>query len=105
LEVVDRTGRRCEMQDVIERPFAMDEVGDVVFHERETVAAEKMLDVRGVAGDQIVHADHFVTAIEEQLAEIRPEETGAARDQPTSHSVLVPASNRNVSEALALHAL
>jgi len=45
-------------------------VGDVVFDESEAIAPDEMLNVRGAAGDQVVHADHLVSASEEQLAEV-----------------------------------
>src|SRR5260370_24644109 len=83
----------------------MHEVRDVVLHERESVAAEEMLDVGGVTGDQIVHADHFVTALEKELAQVRAEESSTARDQGPRHSVLFPAPDRNVREPFALHAV
>ena len=63
----------------------MNVVRDVVLDETESIATEKMLDVRGRSGDEVVHADDFMTAIEEKLAKVRAEEAGTARDQGTRH--------------------
>src|SRR5204863_2847408 len=85
LEVVDGTRGRCEVQYVIERAVDVDVVGDVVFDEAEAVAAEEVLDVFRIAGDEVVHADDFVSAIEKELAEVRAEEAGAAGDERAGH--------------------
>src|SRR5207245_1388781 len=84
-QIVDRTGGRREMQDVVECTFAVNVIRDVVFDEREPIAADQMLDIRGTARDQVVHADHFMAAIEEQLAQMGAEEPRPTRDQGTPH--------------------
>ena len=85
LEVVDRAGRRREVQDVVERPVDVDVVRDVVLDEREAVAADEVLDVARDAGDEVVDADDFMAALEEQLAEVRAEEARAAGDERAAH--------------------
>ena len=45
-----------------------------------------MLDVvAAIAGDEVVDADDFVAALEEKLAEMRAEESGAAGDERAAH--------------------
>src|ERR1043165_9608509 len=83
--MVDRGRRRGKGQYVIDRSLDVNVVRDVVLDEREAVVAEEVRDVRRAAGDEVVDADHFVAAREKELAEVRAEEAGAARDQGTAH--------------------
>ena len=52
---------------VVERALEVDVVRDVVLDEDE-VAAGQVLDVGDVAGEEVVHADHGVAAVEQVLA-------------------------------------
>jgi 3-hydroxyacyl-CoA dehydrogenase len=85
LQVVDRRGRRREVQDVVERSWHMDEVADVLVEELELLQREKVLEVPQVAGDEIVHPDHFIAFADEAIAEVRTEEAGGAGDQDAWH--------------------
>ncbi len=40
----------------------------------------KMRDVRGVAGQQVVDADHLVPAIEQRFRQVRADEPGGSGD-------------------------
>src|SRR5881275_3092858 len=99
------------MEDVVERPFDVDVGGDVELDEAEAVAAEEMRDVLRAAGDEVVDADDFVAAGEEEIAEVRAEEARAAGDQRTTHLHALPhpdiggAADADVRESLGLHAL
>jgi hypothetical protein len=46
---------------------------------------EEVLDVFGVSGDEVVHADHLVPLFDEAVTKVRPEEPGAAGDECTRH--------------------
>ena len=83
-QVVDGGGRAREVEDAVERALEVDVVRDVVLHEHE-VAAGQVLDVRHVAGDQVVHADDGVAVVEQVLGEVRAEEAGGAGDESARH--------------------
>ena len=60
LQVIDRAGRRGEVQDVVDRPVDLERMRDVVADEGEAVVAAQMLDVGRAAGDEVIDADDFV---------------------------------------------
>ena len=63
----------------VERAGHVHVVGDVVVDEHEAATAEQGLDVADIPGDEVVHSDDFVVALQQQLTEVRPDEPGAAR--------------------------
>jgi len=79
-QIIDRAGRRGEMQDVVHHSVNLQRVGNVVANERETVAAAQTLDVFSIAGNKIVDADDFVTFRQEALTKMRADKPGAARN-------------------------
>jgi hypothetical protein len=52
----------------------------VVVDEPESLLAEQVLDVLLAAGAAVVDAQHVVAAIDEEVAQVRPEEAGPAGD-------------------------
>jgi len=70
LEVVDRRGGRGEVEDVVEFPRDMDEVGHVVLDENELRASEKALDVVERAGDEVVHAHHLKPLVQQPATQM-----------------------------------
>src|SRR5438445_13874254 len=84
-QVIDGAGRRGEMQNVIERTLDVDVIGDIVLDEAESAPAQQVLDVGGTSGDEIIHADDFMTALQEQFAEMGAEKAGPACDQRARH--------------------
>ena len=61
-QIIDWTGRRCEVKHVVDLLFREeDEVRDVVFDEPEILVPGEMADVRRVTGDQIVDGDDAMT--------------------------------------------
>ena len=67
----------------VERALELDVVRDVVLHEDE-VAADQVLDVGDVAGQEVVHPHHGVAAVEQVLGEVRPDEAGGAGDESSA---------------------
>ena len=69
------------MQDEVERTIYVDVIGDVVLDKLESRVAEQMGDVLGPAREEVVHADDFAAFFQQQVAQMRPQETCAAGDQ------------------------
>ena len=79
-EVVHRAREGGEVVDEVDRLLAGDRLDDVVVHEGEPVVAE-VVDVLERRDDEVVDADHAVAALQERLAEVGAEESGAAGDE------------------------
>ena len=77
-EVVDGTGGRGEMPNVIDGAIEEDKFGNVLLDEFEVGVATEMGDVVDATGDEVVDADDFVTAGEEEVAEVGAEEASGA---------------------------
>jgi hypothetical protein len=54
-------------------------VGDVGLHHPERADADQVRDVAGVAGDEVVQAEHVPAVLQQPLAQVRAEEPGATR--------------------------
>ena len=81
LEIIDRAGRRGEMEDVIDFSSGRKMiVRDVVLDEGEILVAGEVLDVLEVAGDEIVDRDDAMTFREQPVGQMRAEKSGAAGD-------------------------
>ena len=76
-QVVDRAGRRGEVEDEVHGLGKLDVRGHVVVHERERVIAD-VLDVREGSGVEVIDADHPMPLREQMLTQVRPEETSAS---------------------------
>ena len=77
-QIIHRTRRRGEMQDIVQRLRHFDIAADVVIDEAKARIFEKGADVLVGAGRIVVHAQHFVPLIEKTLAQVRADEAGAA---------------------------
>src|SRR5207248_1852570 len=53
-QVIDRTGRRREVQNVVQRPVNLQRVRNVMANEREAVVAAQVFQVGQAAGDQVI---------------------------------------------------
>ena len=74
-----RRRRAGEVVDLVDlQPQRLD---DVVAKEIEVRLREKVGDVRLLAREEVVDADHVVTFADEPLAEMATEEAGAASDE------------------------
>ena len=67
------------MEHEVHRTIDVDMACDIVTDELE-IAVSQMRDVREIAGQQVVHADHRVPAIEERFAEMGSDESRGAGD-------------------------
>ena len=64
-------------------------------HQFKALVVQKMLDVVAGAGEEIFHAQHFVTAGQQGLAQERADKAGAAGYQDTLfHCQLLPYDER-----------
>ncbi len=73
-QVIDWTGRRCEVKHVVDLLFRnKDEVRDVVFDEPEILVPGEMADVRRVTGDEIVDGDDTMTFCQKPIRQMRAE--------------------------------
>ena len=70
LQVIDRAGRRGEVQHVVDRLVIIDVVRDVMTPELETRVRTQMLDVAERAGDEVVNADYLMAHRQETLAQM-----------------------------------
>src|SRR4051812_14912953 len=80
LEVINRACGRCEVKNEIHVVRQKDVVRDVVFDELVVLIARKVLDVCGVAGNEVVDPDDAVAFCEKAISEVGTEESGAAGD-------------------------
>jgi len=68
------------MKDVIDRARDIDILGDVVLHYCKWRVPCEMAQVGGSAGDHVIDRENFPAAIEEVVAQVRPEKSRASRD-------------------------
>jgi hypothetical protein len=68
------------MKDVINRTWDVDILRDIVLHDCKRRFRFQMAQVGGRAGDQVVDRQNFPAAIEEVIAKMRPEKSGATGD-------------------------
>src|SRR6185437_8564490 len=81
LEVVDRAGRRREVQHAVERAGHVRVRRDVVADELERRLADEVRDVVRVPGDEVVETHHLVSVGQKAVAQVRAEEPRSARDE------------------------
>ena len=79
-QIIDRTGQRGEVQHIIHGAVDLQRMRDVVADELEAVVFPQRLDVLQSAGDEVIHADDFIAALEETFAQMGTDEAGAAGD-------------------------
>ena len=83
-QVVDRRRGRREVVDEVDR--LVDEVGlDDVGVDVDELRNPDVLDVRERPGLQVVDADHAMTPTQQLVAQMRPEEAGAAGHKTCGH--------------------
>ena len=81
--VVDRAGRAGQVVDLVD--LDVEREGHVVAHQLEHRVAQQVRDVALAAGEVVVDAEHVVALGQQPLAQVRPEEAGAAGDQDLAH--------------------
>src|SRR5690606_1925482 len=72
--------RRGEVEDVVDVAFDVQVVGDVVVDEPEPAVLEEVVDVAGLAGDQVVDGGDLRPRLDQGGAHVGAEEAGAAKD-------------------------
>ena len=77
--VMDRRGGAGEVVDFVD--FDEQREGDVVAHQLEFRVGEEVRDIGLVAGEEIVGANDFMAVVQQSLAQMRAEETGASGHQ------------------------
>ena len=77
--VMDRRGRTGQVVDFIHLDVQRE--SDVVPHEFETLVLHQRQDIGLGAGEQIIGANDVMPLIEQDLAEVRTEKTGAAGNE------------------------
>ena len=87
VEVIDRAGRRREVQNVVHRAGDLQRLRHVVPEECEPVVGSQVLDIGRRAGDEVIDADDLVAARQKALAQVGADETRAAGDD-RSHCVV-----------------
>ena len=80
--VVARRGGAGQVVDLVD--FQEDRQRDVVADQFEVRLAQQVGDVRLLAGEEVVQADHVVAFVDQPLAEVRAEKAGPAGDQNAS---------------------
>ncbi len=68
------------MPDVIHRPVQENELRNILLDKLEAPVAAQVRDVIHPPGHEIVNADDLVTARQQQVNQMRPEEPGGAGD-------------------------
>ena len=77
-EIINRTCRRCEMENEIDfRIRQKNEIRDVVLNEMVVWTAGQMPDVGLIASDQIIDGNDAVAFCEQTIAQMRPEKSRA----------------------------
>src|SRR3954470_6805962 len=80
-QIIDRAGRRSEMENVIKLLFRQEnEVRDVMFDETITVVAGEVFDVVEIAGDKVVDGDNAMPFGQEPIGQMRAEKTRSSGD-------------------------
>ena len=87
-QVVDRARRRGEVVDEVDVLGDVDVGGDVDVTEVERLVTD-VGDVLQRPGLEVVEADHPVPVAEQPLAEMGPEEAGAAGDYAGAHGAIL----------------
>ena len=71
------------MHHRIERPFDMEVIADIVFNEGEPLMPEQMGNVVHSSGEEIVHADHGMPALQQHIGEMTPEKSSSTCNEDT----------------------
>ncbi len=85
--VVDRRRRAGEVVDLVD--LDVERKRHVVADELEARMVVQVLDVALGAGEEIVDAEHLVALLQQPVAQMRAEESGAAGDQDALAGVVV----------------
>ncbi len=85
-EVINRAGRRCEVEDVVQIVGDVNELADVVEVKLELLERKQVSDVVHVSGEEIVHSDDVIPFADEAVGQMGAEEAGDAGDENSFHN-------------------
>jgi hypothetical protein len=77
--IMNGAGRAGEIPDLVD--FDKQRKGHIVSKEFEAGVADQMSDVSLLPGEQIVHAQDIVTGLQQAIAKMGSQKSGAAGDQ------------------------
>ena len=80
LEIIDRAGRRGEVENIVHRAGEIDELRHIMLDELKSRVAREMRDIIGIARDEVVDGDDAVALGEEAVGKMGAEKAGAAGD-------------------------
>ena len=79
-QIVNRTGWRRKMPDVINRTIKEEELRNVLMDESEITVTGQMRDVIDIASDKIIYGNDLVVPLQKQFHQIGTQEPDPARD-------------------------
>ena len=103
LQVIDRAGRRREMENVIDLVLDQDVTRDVVLDESEILVPAQVRDVRRVPRDEVIDRNDSMTLGEQPVRQMRAEEPRSTRDHRNflrAHAPLFLIRARNCGEQI-----
>ena len=77
-EIVDGAGQGGEMKNTIYVTFGIERLANIPLAEFEPRVAPQMLDIPGVAGDEIIQPDDLVAFGDQPVAQVGADEAGRA---------------------------
>src|SRR5438067_2504560 len=80
LEIINRTGWRGEVKNVIHVFIDEDVLRDILLDETVILVAREVLDVLRISGDEIVDSDDAESLREKPIGQMRTEKSRAAGD-------------------------
>ncbi len=69
------------MQDIIEMPRYVNELGNIMMIKLKFLQFEEVLYITQVTGNEVIHPDNMVSFLNKAVAQMRPEKTGRTRNQ------------------------
>src|SRR5262249_47203370 len=79
-QIIDRTGGRGEMENIVNLAVDLDRVRDVVAYEAESRMRAQRFQVALASGDEIVDTDDLMPLGQKAVAKMRPENPCTAGD-------------------------
>jgi ppGpp synthetase/RelA/SpoT-type nucleotidyltranferase len=64
-------------------------VTHIIFYERKSVVPEQVGDILDPSGEEVVHADHGMSGLQQQIGEMTPEKPGSACNKDTHTMILL----------------
>ena len=81
LEIIDRTGRRREVQDVVHWPVDLQRQRHIVMEECKACIGRRCSTFAAASGDEVVDADDVVAVLQKSFAKVGADKARAAGDE------------------------